>query len=378
MGFKNQLIVLLFLASAVSDADAGDADQPMFTFGGFGSLGVSHSSQSLGDYTLEGSIPKGPGLSENWSATNDTRIAGQVGANFTPDLSAALQVDSEYHDGNTYRPEIEFMDVKYTVTSDVSLQVGRIALPTFMDARNRDIGYSYVWIHPPVEVYRQEPITHSDGVDATFRSQLGDWGNSIKAIYGKAKIDLNYGSTTSNISSRDLWGIYDTVEYGPTTIHVGYQARKSDSGFYLTGQNGEAIRDVDLSVGAIYDPGNWFAMSEWIQRKSTYKMDAMYVSAGYRVNKLTPYLTYSQNSQGSFLGGYPSATADALQLANRYQSTVSLGLRWDFMRHTDLKFQYDHVKLGDHSNGFLANVPDGVMLYGSTFHVISAVMDFVF
>jgi hypothetical protein len=36
------------------------------------------------------------------------------------------------------------------------------------------------------------------------------------------------------------------------------------------------------------------------------------------------------------------------------------------------------VKLGDHSNGFLANVPDGVMLYGSTFHVISAVMDFVF
>ncbi len=48
-------------------------------------------------------------------------------------------------------------------------------------------------------------------------------------------------------------------------------------------------------------------MSEWIQRKSTYKTSAMYVSAGYRVKQFTPYLTYAQNSQGSFLPDFPAA-----------------------------------------------------------------------
>jgi hypothetical protein len=104
----------------------------------------------------------------------------------------------------------------------------------------------------------------------------------------------------------------------------------------------------------------------------------MYVSAGYRVKKFTPYLTYAQNNPGSFVPGFPAPTSEAITLANRAQSTVSLGVRWDFMRNTDFKFQYDQVRLSDTSNGFLANVPAGVDLSGQTFRVISAVIDFVF
>jgi hypothetical protein len=48
------------------------------------------------------------------------------------------------------------------------------------------------------------------------------------------------------------------------------------------------------------------------------------------------------------------------------------------MKDTDLKLQFDHVKLSDNSNGFLANVPANISLYGAKFHVISAVVDFVF
>ena len=60
------------------------------------------------------------------------------------------------------------------------------------------------------------------------------------------------------------------------------------------------------------------------------------------------------------------------------QNTVSMGVRWDFMKNTDVKLQYDLVKLGDNSNGYLANVPANVILYGTSFHVVSAVLDFVF
>ena len=375
MAIGNYFIALIGIFACITNAEAVETDQPMFTFGGFGSLGVSHSSMHLGDYTLDSTMPKGAGLSEDWSTGNDSRIAGHLAAKFTPKVSAVLQVDSEYHTGNSYQPEVELASVKYAFIPDAYIRVGRIALPTFLDSDNRDVGYTYAWIHPPLELYRQLAIAHSDGVDAMYRVDIGDVGNTIKAIiYGENTIERS----TSKSISKDMWGIFDTIEYGPTITHIGYQERLSDSENLQTGVTGAWVRNSDLSVGVQYDPGNWFAMSEWIQRKSTTKLSAMYVSAGYRVKKFTPYLTYSQNSQGSFLPGLPPPSSSSIRLANRAQSTVSLGLRWDFMKNTDFKLQYDQVKLSDNSNGFLANVPANVSLYGAKFHVISAVVDFVF
>ena len=373
MAIGYYFIALLGIFACITNAEAAGTDQPMFTFGGFGSLGVSHSSMRLGDYTLDSSIPKGAGLSEDWSTTNDTRIAGHLAAQFTPKISAVLQVDSEFHSGNSYQPEVEWANVKYAFTPDAYIRVGRISLPTFLDSDNRDVGYTYVWIHPPIELYRQLAIAHSDGVDAMYRVDIGEVGNTIKAIiYGENTIER----ATSKSISKDMWGIFDTIEYGQTTTHVGYQERLSASQNLQTGVTGAWVRNSDLSVGVNYDPGDWFAMSEWIQRKSTTNITAMYVSGGYRVKKFTPYLTYSQNSQGYFLPGFPPPSPEGIRLANRSQSTVSLGMRWDFMKDTDFKFQYDQVQLSDNSNGFLANVQSNV--YGAKFHVISAVVDFVF
>jgi hypothetical protein len=368
--------LLGFFACVISaNAETVGAQQTKVVFGGFGSLGVSHSSMSSGDYTLDSSIPKGAGLSEDWSAGNDSRIAGQVSAKFTPKVSAVLQVVSEYHTPNTYQPEVEWANVKYAFTPDAYIRVGRTAMPTFMQSNNRDVGYTYVWVHPPVELYRQLPISHSDGIDAMYRVEIGQAVNSIKAIiYGENTLERE--NSISN--SKDMWGIFDTIEYGPVTTHIGYQERLASSENIQTGITGAWVRNSDLSVGVQYDPGDWFAVSEWIQRKSTSKISAMYVSAGYRVKKFTPYLTYSQNSPGSFLSGFPPPSANSIRLTNRSQSTVSLGARWDFMKNTDFKLQYDQVKLSDNSNGFLANVPAGLSLYGAKFHVVSAVLDFVF
>lgn len=349
-------------------------DQPMFKFGGFGTLGVSHSSLNSGDYVLDSSMPNGVGRSSDWTASNNSRVAAHVTANFTPKVSAIFQVDSEYRFDGTYRPEIEWFNVKYAFTPNVYMRVGRISLPTFMDSENRDVGYSYVWVNPPVDLYRQLSIPSSDGIDAMYRSEIGEAGNSIKAMYGTSTTER----PTSTSTSKDMWGVFDTLEYGSATFHVGYQQRRSSTLNLLTGVTGAWTQNKDLSVGASYDPGDWFVISEWIQRRSTTKISAMYISGGYRINKFTPYLLYSQNSPGSFYSTSTPPTAAAIDRANRSQSTSSLGVRWDFMRNYDFKIQYDQVKLSDSSNGYLVNVPPNVILYGTKFHVISAVVDFVF
>jgi len=349
-------------------------DTPIFTFGGFGSLGVSHSSQDLGDYVLDGTLPQGAGRSSYLSASNNSRIAAHVNANFTPTVSAILQVITEYHSDGTFTPEIEWANVKYAFNPKAYVRVGRIALPTFLDSDSRDVGYTYTWVHPPVDLYRQLAIAGSDGVDGMYRFEIGEVENSVKALYGRNTLD----APTSTTTSRNVWGVFDNLEYGQTTFHAGYQKRESSTQDLITNQTGPWIANSDLSLGVIYDTGDWFVMSEWIQSRSTTKIDAMYISSGYRINKFTPYATYSQNSPGSFLPGFPAPTASDIQSANRSQSTVSLGVRWDFRRDTAVKLQFDQVKLSDNSNGYLANVPGNVFLYGSSFHVISAVVDFVF
>jgi predicted porin len=328
----------------------------------------------LGDYVPDSTIPHGAGRSSNWATGNDSRIGLQVTGDFTPRVSTILQVIVEYEADNTYRPTVEWANVKYAFSPDAYLRGGRIALPTFLNSDNRKVGYSYPWIHPPVELYRQLAITNSDGIDAMYRSEIGEFGNSIRAIYGSNTIER----ATSVSTSKDLWGIFDTIEYGEATIRIGYQERIASSRNILTGVVGASVKNSDLSVGANYDPGDWFVMTEWIQRQSTTKIDAMYVSAGYRVDKFTPYLTYSQDSPASFLSGNTAPTASAIQSAKKSQSTVSLGVRWDFMRKADFKVQYDQVRLGSNSNGNLTNVPANVILYGSQFHVLSAVFDFVY
>lgn len=381
---KKYCLALFFSVTAgipVAEADQNDSlaannavsvvtDQKMFEFGGYGTLGATHSSVSSADYVLDAPMPSGAGRSGYWSPSDNSKIAAHLNATFTPSVTAIFQVISEYNSNGNYRPEIEWFNVKYAVSPDFFVRVGRFALPTFLDSDNHDVGYSYTWTHPPIDLYQQMPITSVDGVNLSYRFALGEAVNSIKAIFGQNTSETAMGV----ITSKNMRGIFDNIEYGQTTVHIGYQQRSSSTRSDLAGIAGEWIPTSDISAGVNYDPGNWFFKSEWLQDRSAYKTGAMYVSAGYRVKKFTPYLTHSQSSAAS---PYLS-TASAQEFANRSQRTNSAGVRWDFMKNFDFKMQYDRITLGDNSNGYLVNVQNSAALFGTTFHVISAVVDFVF
>src|SRR5882672_4713402 len=112
------------LAVAPYGARAAEADAPMFSFSGFGTLGVVHSSETQADFTSSILKPNGAGHSHSWSADVDSLIAAQVSANFTPRLSAVLQVISEQHYDGTYRPHVEWANIKYQFTPDFGVRVG--------------------------------------------------------------------------------------------------------------------------------------------------------------------------------------------------------------------------------------------------------------
>ena len=393
-------------------AHADNAGQSMFSFNGFGTLGVVHSSEDNADFTTTNFQPNGAGYSRSWSASVDSLIGGQVTANLTPQLSAVLQLVAQQNYDNTYWPHVEWANIKYQFTPDFDVRIGRVVEPTFMLSDSRQVGYANPWVRPPTELYTLNPITNLDGVDASYRLHLGEVTNTLQANYGR-NLSFRFPART-RLDASYAWGIFDNTEYGAALLHLGYQdstltlqsatAALFDA-FRQFGPKGAAIADayevVDksvtlLTIGASYDPGQWFAMGEWVRSRSESLIGVTtgwYVSGGYRVGKFTPYLTYAQvteritSAPGLSVSDLPASVApiaaalnsglSAVLASRPVQYTSSVGVRWDFMKNIDLKVQFDRMNLGAGSAGTLINIQPGFQP-GSTVYLFSAAVDFVF
>jgi hypothetical protein len=64
-----------------------------------------------------------------WSTDVDSRLGAQLDATLARHWSAVLQVVGEQGLDNSYRPRVEWANIKYQATPELALRVGRIALP---------------------------------------------------------------------------------------------------------------------------------------------------------------------------------------------------------------------------------------------------------
>ena len=412
MRVNGRVIGAVVAALCVASAHAADPDASMFSFSGFGTLGVVHSSEDRADFVASYLKPNGAGHTHQWSPAVDSRIGAQATADITPQLSAVLQVISEQRHNGSYTPTVEWANVKYQLTPDFSARAGRIVLPIFLYSDYRKVGYAIPWVRPPGEVYGLVPITSSDGVDASYRLHAGEYTNTLQATYGKRVERIPGGSTATG---DDLTSVQSTAEFGAATVRITYlrtrfsfdALRPLFDAFRQFGPEGIAIADkydADnkpfrfIGLGASYEPNDWFASGEWGKINThafTGEKTAWYVSGGYRFGNFTPYLTYARqkvdsntSDPGLTLTGLPppqTAVATglnaglnaALIVSSSAQRTASVGGRWNFMKNVALKVQYDLIRIDAGSNGNLTNVqPD--FQPGGKVNVFSTTVDFVF
>lgn len=406
-----------FLSSACLLALASPAAaQTGVTFRGYGTLGVVHSDNDRADYLVDPFKPNGPGRSGSWSGDVDSRLGVQANAQIAPGLSGVLQVLSQQRYDNSYRPVVEWANLKYEFTPDFSVRAGRIVLPAYMLTDSRRVGYTNPWVRPPVEVYSMVPVTSSDGADATLRFPLGDALNSVQVTVGRSdsRFPAVAGFESGTAKARRLFAVIDTIERGFATFRASYgqAALTIDAfdplfdAFRQFGPPGEEVaarnelkdrRVTFAGLGASYDPGSWFAMAEWARFDTHSVLSARqswYASAGYRLGAVTPYATFGQtrnagnrSDPGLSLAGLPppllpaaaglNGALNAQRAAVADQRTVSVGLRWDFLRNAALKLQYDEVRPQSGSPGTFRTAQPGVESPRRT-RLFSAAVDFVF
>jgi len=399
------------MALSSTPAMADDTLPSNWKLSGFGTLGMVHANTDHADFTSSVLKYSGAGASGRWSGDVDTRLGAQLDVALSTQWSAVLQVVSEQRYNNSYRPQVEWANLKYQVTPDIALRVGRVALPVFMAAEHRKVGYVYSAVRQPTEVSGGVPITSSDGADLAWRWRTWDVRHTTRFQYGRTDLSMD---ATSRLRARRIMALAHTIEAG------SFSARASAIGADVTvnianalfaglaqfGPAGTALADrysVDhkrislVALGMEYDPGTWFVNIEGGRQRSQSVLGTnvgVALGAGYRWRAFTPYAGYSAvraqgdtRSSGLPLAGLPpmlagagaalNAGLDQLLMTRPEQSTASVGLRWDALENIALKFQFERVTPHRNSRGMLINQqPD--FLSGRPIDVTSMTLDFVF
>jgi hypothetical protein len=409
----NLLRTLLFALTVFPGLGlAAESDESIFSFDAFGTLGVVYSDEDQADFSGSSLKPDGAGHSRRWTADVDTLIGGQLTANFTERLSAVIQVISELTPDGDYAPHVEWANLQYHVTPELSIRIGRSVLPSFYVSTYRKIGYANHWVRPPIELYDLVPITSRDGISANYTIFRGNMMNSLELTYGQTQTDIVKGYT---LEAREGWSISDTFESGDLTIHASYQGATLNldtydalfAGFRSFGAAGDNIasrynpNDKNLTyvgLGVSYDPGRWFVIGEWGQTRSDRSIlgdrSAAYVSGGHRFGTLTPYVTLARTRHEAFpaepgldLSALPPSQATAAGSLNNAllssltaiprQNSLSVGARWEVNRQMAFIAQFDHSNILNGSSGFLTNLQPGFRRGGSL-NLFSASLNFVF
>jgi hypothetical protein len=214
----------------------------------------------------------------------------------------------------------------------------------------------------PLEINYSDSASHGDGAELLY--QISDKGvtHNLEALWGTAEENIP-GEAFTTVRVKNIV-LSDTLQSGNFCAQVVYQ-HYDHGGLPL-------LRQQLIGAGLTYDNATWFVSADANYTKNTYfgGFLAWSVGGGVRIASLTPYLLYSRTHATSV------GNADLLALGD--ENTGCAGVRWDFAKSWDTKFQFERVTLVslDDTAAF-ANIQPTARP-GDKANIVSLTLDFVF
>ncbi|PTT87527.1 hypothetical protein DBR42_11445 [Pelomonas sp. HMWF004] len=385
---------------ALAFAPAVQAEDSMFSFSGFGTVGIGRTNTDLAHQVLGGQVR---GHTTSVSGEVDSKLGVQGVLKLNDMFSATAQVLSRQNGKGNFNPDLEWGFVRAKLSPALSVRVGRMGTPYFMVSDFRNVGYANTWLRPPIDVYNQVSFSRHDGVDVTYQTSLGSSTLTLSALTGstsgefarldsdfKRMVGFNATLETDNgltfrlghvqgrftVNSNNLNGLVAALRRTPYTA-LADQMEIKDKYAAFSG------------IGVSYDQGNWVASAEYTKRGSESVMSTSsgwYLTLGHRFGSVLPYVTASDVKRDSTNvdNNLPSGVAALAPLKgavdgliasqNLSQKSLALGVRWDFYRNMALKAQFEHVK--PQGPGHFAQVLPGFA--GTSVKAYAVAVDFVF
>ncbi len=399
-----------FLTAGVTGSDM--KSQPTCpSTGAFGSMAMSKSCSivtSAGNPLQYTPYYDHIGHTTNWT---DSSILGLQAA-YTIDSKTSMTAQLVSYGDQNYQVNTVWAYGTYKPTENTELRLGRQRIPFYMLSEQIDVGMSYPWARPPLEMYSL-PVNQYDGLSGRWNWQWGDTSGNLNFLVGDAPTTSNSPYIPLGFNIKNARGVNFNIYQGNFTFHGGavignvnltLSDDKTPGQMFnnlnnlLTAVGAPGISDQLASfynLGTIYDDGNWLVMSELSDLRygsGSILQDPLsgYVMVGYHFGQIMPELTVSKtrtNTQGNVnrsmavadvsnpanlakiaalapAGQSLGASLNSLNLAESsianqgmQETTYTLGLRYDITPKMSAKVEWSHV------NG-LGGSPDGINASG--------------
>lgn len=336
----------------------------------------------------------------------DSMLGLQLKAPLVDKLSLTGQLVARGHED--YDLQVEWLFLTYEAMDNLDIRGGRLRIPFFMFSESLEVGYTYPWIRPPVDVYGQLGFTTFEGADAVYSLPLSSMTLELQPFTGSTKPDYIRSGQNGRLEVSNLWGVHAVLSNDWLALHAGHTEGDFDlrgidaiDGF-LSGLDAMGFPSVAKQFGTDNRHGtfdgigvdaNWenFRFIGEYTKRSTDGLIAnttgWYATVAYQYQAFTPHLTFSElktteDYSGEILaaGAMPPPLAmGTMQFAHMNkvnESSVTAGLRWDVASNTALKLEWQRIN-PDNDSSPLFSVRD-FTYGGDPVSVYSLAVDFVF
>lgn len=352
---------LAALMTGSSCAALAENITPNLKFNGFASAAVSVLNDDQGGEYIPDFYGY-PGISETANAGLESLIGLQFDYKVNDQVNVVAQLVAQGR--NNYDVNAEWAYIGYQINDQLRLRGGRFGLPTFMYSDTIHVGQSYPWARLPVEAYEGVPVTNFNGVDLLYRQPVGDWNLDAQFLLGSSstdifRIDNSVGANVSlsNSSLTMRAGIIETRltmgmdKYAPT--YCAGNAPLAPASFC----NVSKEKTTFTNAGVLFDDGQWFLAGEVAQLEIHGWLSDWrggYLSAGYYVGKMLPYVLWSKID--TYSGEDCTPVMPFCSITQNYgeQTTLALGAKYALSNNVSLKSQVDHVSKFNGTRGLMS------------------------
>lgn len=264
--------------------------------------------------------------------------------NINSDITSRLRLAGQFigRSDEDYQVQVNWAFASFALVDDLDLRVGKIKYPVGLVNEYIDVGYAYPWLQAPLVIYSREingPQAVREaftGASLLWRYELNeDWGFETDLFAGEVHLDASDVKYVRGLTVRADWqGLVQIQASNYKGIMQNADPDKLGT-IMSNGMNGKAHK-ASL-IGAKFDWNNVVFYGEWATVEMGTSLmgnlhimdsDSWYTTLGYRFGDLLPYYSYESLKQGD----------------GDDQKFSTIGLRWDFMKNTDLKLAVTRIK----------------------------------
>ncbi len=324
---------------------------------------------------------------DNVNYQSGTVLGIQMSKRLDPKVSFQAQFvarGAQPSDETPFSPSFDMLFIDYKLQPNLNIKAGKLIPNTYLISKHLEVGSSYLWARPPVEVYETSYsfLSRVNGLEVLYQKNLGNFNLRVQPYVGRINETLTSRTTgtLATINSDRLFGGGLDLENNWLRLHGSVMLTD------VTMIDGDGslmiMRNVALySLGLQAEFAHWIVMTEAVSvnigtADFDFSLSAQapisalgqinikipqqtgyYTTLAYQLERFTPYITLAATSSSYNQDLNPVVNAIINQFRQE-QHSVSMGTRLDVTPSLALKAEYHQADPISGTRGLFTQLPD--------------------